>query len=156
MLNKESRKYFNRAFASSGSAFSFYALSKDDHLKRMQEFSKINDKDKLIEFLKTANSKELSESQPFSFGKILYAPWVPTIESSTTKGAFISTKPDEIYNSNEAPVLDSLFSVTSVVFNLIALFIQGMFYNLFEYCSGISSISNGLTQKRRTTDQERL
>ncbi|XP_031623525.1 esterase B1-like [Contarinia nasturtii] len=121
MLNEESRKYFNRAFAMSSSALNFYALYEPNHLEIMQNFSNIQDKDKLIEHLKKEDSAILEQFRSTtSRGLVLLqSPWVPTIENSTTKGAFITESPEEIYKS-KAPVMDTLFSFTSqeyVTFN---------------------------------------
>lgn len=116
MLNEESRKYFNRAYLGSSSVLSHYTLSEVDHLQRMKEFSKIDDKDKLIEYLKTTSSDVLSTCHPFSMnGESLSVPWVPTIENPNTVGAFITKTPEDIYNSDRAPVMDAMLSFTSKV-----------------------------------------
>ncbi len=116
MLNEESRKYFNRAYLGSSSAFNFYAISRVGHLQQMKEFSKIDEEDKLIEYLKTADSCVLSAFYPPSAtGKTLYVPWVPTIEDSNTVGAFITKTPEEIYHSDKAPIMDTMFSIASKV-----------------------------------------
>lgn len=116
MLNKESRKYFTRAFLSSGSAFSYYAFSDRNHLDQMKNCSEIHDEGKLIEFLKTVDSKDLEECQTFSFKNPNTVPWAPTTESPKTIGAFKTQPPNEIYNSDDPPVMDTLFSFTSEVF----------------------------------------
>lgn len=110
MLNEESRKYFNRAFLSSCTALSFYALSETSHLQRMKDFSKIDDEAKLVEYLKTKNSETLANS---FLGMVRL--WVPTIENPNTVNAFITETPEEIYNSNKAPVMDAMFSFNSKV-----------------------------------------
>lgn len=121
MLNEESRKYFNRAFALSSSALNHYVLYEPNHLERMQNFSNIQEKQKLVEFLKTADSGDLAKVQTTNdFGNILLeAPWVPTIESFGTKGAFIAKSPEEIYKSDEAPVMDVMFSFDSQVIEIM-------------------------------------
>lgn len=118
MLNEESRKYFNRAFALSSTSFNFYTLFEPNHLKRLQECSEIDDKKMLIEYLQTADSDILAKcASTNDLGKLLLAaPWVPTIENASTKGAFITKTPEEIYNSDKAPVLDTMFTFTSDVF----------------------------------------
>lgn len=117
MLNEDSRKYFNRAFLLSGSAFDFFALSESDHFERIQEFAKIFDREQLIEFLKIANSTDLANLHTLSsFGKTLISPWAPTIENPKTVGAFLTKPLKEIYQSNNAPVMDTMFSFTSQVF----------------------------------------
>ncbi|XP_055312128.1 esterase B1-like [Sitodiplosis mosellana] len=122
MLNEESRKYFNRAFAQSSSSLNYYALQKQNHLERMQNFSNIQDKQQLVEYLKAADSAELAKLlKQNEYGKILIdLLWAPTIESPETKGAFITKTPEEIYKSDKAPVMDAMFSFTSdefVTFN---------------------------------------
>lgn len=117
MLNEESRKYFNRALAMSSTAFNYYALFEPNHLKRMQDYTKVEDNAKLIEYLKNADSKTLANC--YQTGNLelilLDSPWVPTIESPSTKGAFITKTPEEIYNSDAAPVMDTMFSFNSQV-----------------------------------------
>ncbi|XP_055325786.1 esterase B1-like [Sitodiplosis mosellana] len=122
MLNEESRKYFNRAFALSSSSLNNYVLYEPNHLERMQKISNIQDKLQLVEYLKTADSTELAKIlRTNDLGQILLqAAWVPTIESPETKGAFITKSPDEIYKSDAAPVMDTMFSIVSqeyVTFN---------------------------------------
>lgn len=115
MLNEESRKYFNRAFISSSSAFSYYGYADGNHFKQMQECSKTDDEEKLIEFLKTADIKTLIECQSHNFESSVIVPWAPTIENAGTIGAFKTKTPDEIYNSDNAPVMDAMFSFNSEV-----------------------------------------
>lgn len=117
ILNEESRKYFNRAYLSSGTAFTYFALSTGDHLVRMQEFSKINETNDLIEYLKTVDSMTLANCHTMdSIEYRLSSPWAPTIENSKAHGAFLTRIPDEIYNSANAPAMDTLFSFNSQVF----------------------------------------
>lgn len=118
VLNLESRKYFNRAYLASGVALDYFALHEPDHLGRLYEFSKTQDKKQLIKYLKSTDSQILAECySTLDFGNVLVSlPWVPTIESPLTKGAFLTKTPEEILNSNEAPVMDILFSFTSEVF----------------------------------------
>ena len=115
MLNAESRKYFNRAYLGSGSAFSFYAISKFNHSQQLKELSKIEDDDKLIEYLRTADSDVLASFYPRS-PKTLYIPWVPTIEKPNTIGAFMTKTPEEIYSSDDVPIMDTMFSIALKVF----------------------------------------
>lgn len=119
ILNEESRNYFQRAFVVSGAALDYFALYEPDHYKRVQECFDIEDKTKLIEYLKSTDSKILAECYATQdFGKLLVSlPWVPTIENPSTKGAFLTKSPEDILNSNEAPMMDILFSFTSEVFN---------------------------------------
>ncbi|XP_031639929.1 esterase B1-like [Contarinia nasturtii] len=115
MLNEESRKYFNRAFLLSSSALNYYALYEPDHLERMQTLLKIQDKNKLIEHLKTVETESIAKIIKIStFGLFrLESPWVPTIENSEAKRAFITKSPVDIYQSKNAPVMDTMFSFTS-------------------------------------------
>lgn len=124
MLNAESRKYFNRAYLGSSSAFNFYAISKVDHLQQTKEFSKIDDEFKLIEYLRTASSDVLASFYPLSAkGKSMYVPWVPTIESRNTVGAFMTRNPEEIYGTDDAPIMDTMFSIASKVQTEICFFL---------------------------------
>lgn len=117
MLNKISRKYFKRAFAMSGSLFSYFALTEGDHVNRIKECFNINEHYSLIEFLKTSASEILTQCHfTKDWGKTLKPKWTPTIEVSTAENAFLTQSPDEIYDSAEAPVIDSLFSFTTQVF----------------------------------------
>lgn len=117
VLNEESRKYFNRAFLSSSSAFNYYTLNETNHLQRMKEFSKIYDERHLIEYLKTVDSDILSKCHQYGIpdGRDLSVPWAPTIEDPDTVGAFITQSPQDIYNSEKAPVMDVMFSFNSKV-----------------------------------------
>lgn len=117
MLNEESRKCFNRAFLLSGSAFNYYALSENNHLKRIQEYAGIRNQEQLVEYLKTVDGNALAISMMWNHnGMVFNIPWVPTIESPGTPGAFLTKTPAEIYESKDAPVLDTMFSFNSKVF----------------------------------------
>lgn len=134
MLNEESRKYFNRAFAMSGTVFNYYALYEPHHLRRMQDYANIEDKNKLIEYLKTTDTNTLANcSKADTLGTtLLVVPWAPTIENPSTKGAFITKTPEGIYNSDKAPTMDAMFSFDSQVnrahfkLNQINLFIYSI------------------------------
>lgn len=72
MLNEESRKYFNRAFTLSSTALNYYVLHEPNHLERMQNFSQIQDKQKLIDYLKTADGADIVKIQTTNdFGQLL-------------------------------------------------------------------------------------
>lgn len=116
MLNTESRKYFYRTFSGSGSAFSYDALIKGNNIDKVKECTKINNTEKLVHFLKTANSSTLTDCHPAN--DIIFE-WLPTIESPNTVGAFITKTPEEIYNSDEAPIMDTLFSFTNKVWQTL-------------------------------------
>lgn len=115
MLNEESRKYFNRAFALSSSAFSSYALRQADHVQHLENYSKINEMNDLIAYLKSSNSTILTESYRYDFFGEIRPIWVPTIESPNTIGAFITERPDELYRTGRAPAMDAMFSLTNQV-----------------------------------------
>lgn len=120
MLNSGSRKYFNRVYASSGSAFSAYALRKANHLRLIQECFKIKEMSSLVDYLKTANASTLNQCYRLEFPGEMLPTWVPTIERVGTKGAFFEKTPDEIYSSSEAPIMDTMFSFTSQVLRVDA------------------------------------
>lgn len=122
MLNKESRLYFQRAFAASSSAFDSYALTKVDHVQHIEECFEINGMEKLIEYLKTENSSTLMSCSPFENPYEPYKIWVPVIESNTTKDAFLTKHPEEIYNdlTEEIPTMDAMFSFTAQVHRCFA------------------------------------
>lgn len=107
ILNEQSRKYFNRAFAMSGSALHSYPLSliKGNNLKPMQNCTKINDVDELAKHLATTDVRNLLE-----YNKDNMMTWAPTIERLNAPNAFLVKSPEEIYNSSKAPVLDTMFS----------------------------------------------
>lgn len=116
MMNEESRKYFNRAYLSSGTAFTYFALSTPNHLTRMKEFTKITDENELIDFLKVADTEVLAKCNTMdSIGKMVRPYWSPTIELPQTVGAFMTKTPHEIYNSQLAPNIDTMFSFNSMV-----------------------------------------
>lgn len=115
MLNDESRKYFKRVFASSGSAFCAYALRKANHVQRTQKCFKIKQMSKLINYLKLAKPSTLTACDPLIYPGGITPKWVPTIESPNTKGAFITKSPDEIYSLGKTFAMDSMFSFTSQV-----------------------------------------
>lgn len=117
MLNEESRKYFNRAFSISGSAFQGYVLRRCNHIRHIQRCSQVNKTDEMINYLKTAHTKILAnccavdkcpEEDPHPI-------WVPNIESSTTIGTFLNQNVEDIYNSEKAPVMDFLLGFGSQV-----------------------------------------
>lgn len=110
MLNRESRKYFRRAFLASGTSLNpSYRLNDGDHLQLLQRCTQIDDVDRLIEYLKTANDSRIARCN-FSNRGI----WSPTIECSNAPKAFLTKTPDEIYVSEKnAPILDTMFSFNS-------------------------------------------
>lgn len=116
MLNVESRKYFTRAYFSSSSAFSYIAINTTNHVQRMREFSKVDDMDKLIEYLKTTKSDVLEKCHTMdNFDMTLISSWVPTIENPDTIGAFMTETPEVTYKSGNVPMIDTMVSFTSKV-----------------------------------------
>lgn len=117
MLNNESRKYFNRAFLMSSTALNYYALSDENHLERMKKFANIQDEKQLVEYLKKTKNIALSQIESNAdFGVLLDFRWGPTVESAETEAAFITKTAKEIYESDDAPAMDTMFSFTSQVF----------------------------------------
>lgn len=99
----------------SSSVFSSYAMRKTDHVQQIQECSQIYDSAKLLEYLKTANSSAFDTCYPWSFPGELDPIWVPTIESTSAKEAFLTKTLEEIYNSTKAPNMDAMFSFAAQV-----------------------------------------
>lgn len=118
MLNEISRKYFQRAFSTSGSAFSYYVLRRRIHNKHIQKCSKTNETSQMIEYLKTTNSRILARCYAVGHSDEVYPVWVPTFENPQKRGAFLSQSPEDIYNSDKAPVMDTMFGFASQVFPL--------------------------------------
>lgn len=90
VVNEESRKYFTRAFLSSGS-LSFWNLFIPDSNKKIQKCLGINEmsKDKLLKYLKTANMTILTKCNGDN--------WPLTVESSNAIRQFLTKRPGEIY-----------------------------------------------------------
>lgn len=107
MLNEQSRKYFQRAWSGSGNAFSTYALRRANYVDFIQGCSLIFDINRLTQVLKTTNTTNLV--------RCYHESWYPTIESLNTKGAFLTKSPEEIYSSDNPPVMDALFNFASQV-----------------------------------------
>lgn len=105
-LNAKSRKYFNRAFMSSGS-LSFW--NSPYHVQEIQDCLEINEMtdDELVVYLKTANISTLTKCNGTD--------WLLNYESPNAIRPFLTKKAKEIYTSNDPPVLDVLFVVASQV-----------------------------------------
>lgn len=121
----------------SGTIYDYYPLDENNHYKRMQKCSKIKSRKKLLKYLKTTDANILAACHATdSYGKMLLTmEWVPTIENPSTKGAFITQRADDIYNSADAPVMDTLFSFTSQV-NLFLILTMSLYsyknyFNIF-------------------------
>lgn len=104
MLNKESQQYFNRGYASSGTALN--AWQRKNHVKLIQDCSQLYGAIEILKFLKTATSQRLLQCKDA---------WLPTIESPLTRGAFLTQPPDAIYKSNASLPIHTMFSITSQV-----------------------------------------
>ena len=116
MVNEESRKYFNRAYAASSSSLTFYALRRTTHLQPIRECSQLDQIDEIIDYLKTTSVETLAKCYSNRNMNCILLNWAPTIEPSGTIGAFLNRSAEEIYKSDSAPVMDALFSFTSQVF----------------------------------------
>lgn len=117
MYNEQSRKYFQRVYAASGTMFTATIFNKTTHWQRIPECFGVNgSRDQIMEFLKKTDGRILGTCCPFvSPGEIqLY--WTPTIENQNTTGAFLTQTPEEIFNSKKAPFIDTIFSYASQVF----------------------------------------
>lgn len=135
MLNKESRSYFNRAFLASGSAINTYALTSANHTRHVQNCSKADEMENLIGYLKAENCATLI-SWPWMDGpNDEWMLWVPSIERSDTKGAFLTKTPEEIYDDfpDEAPIMDTLFSFTAQVHFQMVIF-PGLQEKFHSFC----------------------
>lgn len=110
MLNRESRNYFHRTFVASGTSLNSYRSNDGSELQLMQRCTKIDDVDKLIQYMKTASSSSIAECN-----RLGAAIWSPTVECSNAPEAFITKSPDEIYGSGEtAPIVNTMFSFNSL------------------------------------------
>lgn len=133
MLNCESQKYFTRALCISSSAFCYYALNPAGNLDKIQKCTKIYDRRKLIEYLKTANSSELIKCYPYHTYDYTNITWAPKIESPSAPRAFQTKHPEDIYNSCEAPAMDAMFGINNEVFLDISLFIIEIIKECFVF-----------------------
>lgn len=115
MLNEKSQKFFTRAYPISGSAYSSYALLKENHVHKIQNCSQIHEPSKLIDYIKTTAADNLRRCYSYKFPGGLHPVWVPTIESPNTVGAFMTKTPDEMYSLGMAPSMDVMFSFATQV-----------------------------------------
>lgn len=116
MYNEQSRKYFKRAYAASGTMFTATVFNKTTHWHRMPECFGVNgNRDQILEFLKTADARILSKCCPFAYPGEIQLYWVPTIENPNATGAFLTQTPEEIFNAKKAPIMDTMFSFASKV-----------------------------------------
>lgn len=115
LINKKSRKLFKRAFSMSGAGSSSWAIRRANHLPEIQECTKIHDFDKLVAYLKTANTSAFDDCFPWKYPDGLHPVWVPTIEGPCAEQPFMTETPEEVYRSSDAPRADYMFSFTSSV-----------------------------------------
>lgn len=108
--NEASRKYFTRAFTSSG-AISFWNLPTESSVQKIHTCFGINATgNSLAEYMETANSDVLKKCDK-TF-------WFPSTESPNAANALITKTPKEMYTSGKAPVLDILFATASWVMGI--------------------------------------
>lgn len=100
----------------SGSVFSYFAFSYANHQIKFQECAHTRDVNQMIEYIKTADARDLVQClyKP-DWGVTLKPEWVPTIEPNDTAGAIITEVPIAIWASDNAPVLDVLFTMVNQV-----------------------------------------
>lgn len=92
MFNAESRKYFNRAYCSSGTAFNPFALREENHIEQVKQCAKTNRIDQMLQYLKTTNYSILANCCMLGYHADgdLYPIWLPTIEDNSTENAFLT------------------------------------------------------------------
>lgn len=110
MLNAESRKYFTRVYLVSGtvSPRNLHRDSQLPYVRRCLQFNGSNAE--LLDYMKTAPSATLS--------KCHYMDRILHIEGPNAIAPFITKTPDEIYDSDEAPVIDAMYTFASQVNSL--------------------------------------
>lgn len=109
-MNEQSRKYYKRAFAMSGSVL--YAIPPNlivqNNVDLLKNCTEIQDMDKLIEYIETAPVSDISKCS-----KMGSAIWAPTIECLNAPKPFLTKQPEEILNSDQKPIMDTMFSFNS-------------------------------------------
>lgn len=126
MLNEESRKYFNRALVISNTAFSGTALFKENHVEHMQKCLQIKETNDIVEFIKTSNITILRDCYSIEYLSHTPPHWTPTIEIPNAISPFLTKTPDEIYSSDNAPVMDAMFSFATQVCREKKLFFRSV------------------------------
>lgn len=124
MLSKESRKYFQRAFSASGTAFQPYALTKVDHVQHVKDCLNVTEMDELLKHLKSDDSDTLMNCPHYESSGDFSLIFAPVIESENTTNAFLTKTPEGIYNDlagEDAPVMDAMFSFTAQVDSALTL-----------------------------------
>lgn len=116
MLNPESRKYFQRAFASSGVALIYFVVRKSSHVHTLQECTGIQDPKALLGYLQIADADTLRRCSPdIVKGGSLLNSWVPSVERKNINRPFLTKTPEEIYDANEVPAMDTMFTFNTQV-----------------------------------------
>lgn len=112
MLNKRSRRFFNRAYLLSGSSLNpaFYPWRRPNQMQQMKTCFQMNDTNTLIDYLKRANSS--------SFTSCTSPIWIPVVENPNGPSPFLTDEPENILKSRHAPNMDTLLSFTTQVFYL--------------------------------------
>lgn len=109
MLNKESRRFVNRAYLASGSSLNpaFHPWRRPSQMQNVKIYFQKNDTNTLIEYLKIASNKDLIYSASHF--------WIPVVENRNAPSAFLTDVPENILKSRDAPVMDTMFSFTDQV-----------------------------------------
>lgn len=105
-FNAKSRKYFNRTFLSSGSLGFWHTPYHEQEIWDCLEIDGLTNVE-LVEYLKTANISTLTKCNGTD--------WLLNYESPNAIRPFLTKRANEIYTSDEPPVLDVLFVVASQV-----------------------------------------
>lgn len=59
MLSEESRKYFTRAMVMSGSVYSYFALTLQNHREKMESCAHTKDVNQMIEYIKLGDARDI-------------------------------------------------------------------------------------------------
>lgn len=81
----------------------------------MQKCSQYKQIDDLVKYVKTSDFATLRKCYATKFPGEIFTYWTPTIEIPTAVRAFMTKSPNEIFDSDKAPVLDVMFSYASQV-----------------------------------------
>lgn len=89
-------------------SLNYWKLRKDNHVPLIQKCLQIyNTNPELVDYLKIANYTNLFKCNHLN--------WAVSVENPNVAGGIITKTPEEIYNSENPPVLDTLFSFASQV-----------------------------------------
>lgn len=111
MLNEQSRKYYKRAFAIGGSALFAKppSLLRQDNMYLMKDCTKIQDTNKLVKYLETESLSDIYNCLRSNNSEF----WTPTIERPNAIQPFLTQEPEDIYKSDQKPIMDAMFAFTS-------------------------------------------